>query len=137
MTRRPLNLVPLVTLAILPLGCARFSERDGQAVERVGGLWVPTGEAWAARTAPIDSVTFDAGKHVLTDEDFAAVHPSLRRMDPLHLGLRGSRVSDRSVPLINRLPSLREVDLRDTGVTQEGSSRLRSDITVTMDHASP
>jgi len=137
MTCCPLNLVPLVLLAILPLGCASFSDGDGEAVERVGGLWVPTGEAWTARTAPVDSVTFDASKHVLTDEDFAAVYPSLRRMDPLHLGLRGSRVSDASVPLINRLPSLHDVDLRETRVTREGSSRLRSNVTVTMDQASP
>jgi hypothetical protein len=124
-------------LAILPLGCASFSERDWEAVERVGGLWVPAGEAWTARTAPIVSVTFDASQHVLTDEDFAAVHTALRRMDPLHLGLRGSRVSDRSIPLINRLPSLRDVDLRETRVTQEGSSRLRSGMTATVDHVKP
>jgi hypothetical protein len=104
-------------------------------VERLGGLWVPTGEAWTARAAPVDSVSFDARRHVVTDEEFAAVYPALRRMDPQRLDLRGSRVSDASVPLINQLPSLRDVDLRETRVTREGASRLRDDIRRTADDA--
>jgi hypothetical protein len=74
---------------------------------------------------------------VLTDDDFAAVYPSIRRMDPRRLGLRGSHVSDRSVPMINRVPSLRDVDLRETRVTQDGISQLRNGIKVTQDGVGP
>jgi hypothetical protein len=127
-----LDLVTLLVVAVLAPGCGP-SRRDGEAVERLGGVWVLAGETWSTRRLPVVSVTFDAGEHVLSDADLAGVYPSLRRMDPLRLGLRGSRVSDRSVPLINRLRSLREVDLRDTRVTQEGRARLRSGIKVTTD----
>jgi hypothetical protein len=133
---KPLNLVTLVAVATLAPGCGA-SRRDGEAVERLGGVWVLTGETWSTRRLPVVSVAFDPGERVLGDDDFAGVYPSVRRMDPLRLGLRGSHVSDRSVPLINRLPSLREVDLRDSRVTPEGRARLRSGIKVTVDQTGP
>ena len=137
MARRMPPMVTFLVVALLLPGCAGPSRQDGEAVERLGGVWVLTGETWRTRTLPVVSVTFDTGTHVLTDDDFAAVYPSLRRMDPFRLGLRGSHVSDRSVPMINRLPSLREVDLRETRVTQDGVSRLRSGIKVTPDGVGP
>jgi hypothetical protein len=127
MRRRPVTNQSLLVLALVLLscGCADFDRRDEATIIRLGGAWVPAGEAWTARAAPVDSVRFDAAEHSLSDAEFAEAFPALRRMDPVWLDLRGSGVSDASVPLINRLLSLRHVDLRDTGVTSSGLAAVR------------
>ena len=126
--RRPLiTVLTFLSLATLT-GCASFGSRDEQLLERVGGSYVPSGEAWFARAAPVFVVSFDPAQHVLTDDDLRLVFPSLRRVDSVQLDLSGSRVSDESIPLINSLRSLRSVDLNDTQVTAAGIGRLRKNI---------
>jgi hypothetical protein len=124
-TRETTQSALVLAVALFACGCADFDRRDEATIIRLGGVWVPGGEAWTARAAPVDSVRFDPGEHPLSDEEFAEAFPALRRMDPVWLDLRGSGVSDASVPMINRLRSLRHVDLRDTGVTPAGLAAVR------------
>src|SRR4051812_45104901 len=36
----------MLALALLACGCADFDRRDEGTIGRLGGVWVPTGEAW-------------------------------------------------------------------------------------------
>lgn len=102
---------------------AFFTSRDEALLERYDGRFVPTGEGPLVRLTPVDSVYF--GTRVLNDEEFAAVFPAIQRMDPYLLPLRGHRLSDRIIDLLNRLGSPRMLDLSDTNVSYEGLRKLR------------
>jgi hypothetical protein len=103
---------------------AFFPEADERLLERYGGIFIPSGEGPIVRIVPVDGVMF-AKSGVLGDDDFAAVFPAIRRMDPYRLSLRGHDVSDEAVDLLNRLRSLKVLDLAGTKVTRDGLRRLR------------
>jgi hypothetical protein len=103
---------------------AFFPQADEQLLGRYGGIFIPTGEGPIVRIVPVDGVMFAKGQ-VLTDDDFAAVFPAIQRMDPYRLSLRGHDVSDEVVDLLNRLRSLKVLDLSGTKLTRDGLRRLR------------
>ena len=101
---------------------ADFGERDAQRLARFGGTYVPVGEGALATKTPVDSIHFT--KQRLDDDDFYNVFPAVQRMDPLTLSLDGHPITDRSIPLLNRLKSLKALSLRNTKVTMVGLRRL-------------
>ena len=103
---------------------AFFSRRDEELLGRYGGHFIPTGEGPLVRIVPVDGVYFDCGR-VLNNEDFAATFPAVQRMDPYRLHLGGHRLSDQVVELLNRLRSVRLLDLQHTDVSYAGLRNLR------------
>lgn len=115
-----IGLLSLVGIG-LDTGCHDFSREDVRLLETHGGLYIPSGEGFAARRAPVDAVILDAS---LTDAGFAEVFPVIARMDPYRLHLKGA-LSDKSVDSLNRLKSLRVLDASGTALTLDGFRRLR------------
>src|SRR5688572_23367275 len=104
MTRRLLNLLTALSLLLL-IGCAggsvsRFTMRDAELLDEYGGVVAPAANAPNLFATPVTSIVFLPDRRVLTDEEFAAVFPAVRRMDPLSLTLDGHRITDKSIPLI-------------------------------------
>jgi hypothetical protein len=124
-TRLPWLLASVVLYACALVAGCHTGEREVSTIEKFGGLMIPAGEGPLVNSPPVDAVLFDPAKRVITDDDFAAVYPSIRQLSPRRLDLHGQRVSDRSIMLINELADLRWIDLRDTDVTSDGLRQLR------------
>jgi hypothetical protein len=124
---RSIHLILLILLVPV-LGasrCQTFSKDDEALLDKYGGLYVPTGEGPAVYVAPVDAVTLDSAKRALSDADFAKVFPAVAHMDPYRLHLRGEHgIGDDSIDLINKLGSLRVLDVSGAKMTLEGLKKL-------------
>ena len=115
-------LVPLFCGA----SCQTFSKDDETLLEKYGGLYIPTGEGPALHVAPVDAVEFKSPKGALSDADFAKVFPAVAHMDPYRLHLDGAHaLGDDSIDLLNKLGSLRVLDVSGTKMTLEGLKKLK------------
>ena len=110
-------------LALCAGGCA--NRADFQTVGQYGGYATPQWDYWLAELTPIAAVDFSPKRRVIDDDDFAALFPALKRLNPRRLSLGGQNISDRSIDLINELPFLNAVILEGTNVTYKGRGRLR------------
>src|SRR5258706_10925347 len=111
---------------ILPLlagGCANQS--DVNTVAHYGGYVTPQWDNWLSELTPMASVDFSPQRRVINDEDFAALFPALKHLNPRRVTLGGQKVSDKSIDLLNQLPFLGSVNLEGTNVTYEGKGRLK------------
>lgn len=107
-------------------GCQHYTETDRALLGQYGGHYTLSGEGPGFYMAPVGAVIFDDSDRTLTDEDFAAVFPALRHMDPMVLLLRGGHtISDRSIPLLNQLRAMTYLDLSGTRVSVVGVRALR------------
>lgn len=121
---KPLSLCCCVVLLLLAGGCVN-AHNDIETVGRYGGYTTPTGAGPLAECPPVASVDFSTIRQVINDEDFAALFPSLQRLNPRRICLGGQNVSDRSIDLLNQLPYLVVVNLEGTKVTPQGLGRLK------------
>ena len=105
-----------------------FPKADEDVLEEYGGIFIPTGEGPIVRIVPVDGVMFGHGRgknRILTDDDMVVLFPVIQRMDPYRLYLTGHAISDDAVDLLNRLRSLRVLDVSGTKMTRDGLLRLR------------
>jgi hypothetical protein len=116
----------LILLVPLFCGASCFSKDDEALLGKYGGMYIPTGEGPAVRVVPVDAVIFDSPTRALSDADFAKVFPAVSHMDPYRLHLRGEHaIGDDSVDLLNKLGSLRMLDVSGTKITVEGLKKLK------------
>src|SRR6185436_16743765 len=95
---------------------------------RVRRDFYPDREGPIVRIVPVDGVMFGHGRgknRILTDDDMVVLFPVIQRMDPYRLYLTGHAISDDAVDLLNRLRSLRVLDVSGTKMTRDGLLRLR------------
>jgi hypothetical protein len=112
-----------VFFALVAGGCA--SQHDIDVVAHYGGYVTPQWDTWLSELAPMASVDFSPQRRVIDDEDFAALFPALRNINPRRVTLGGQKISDKSIDLLNKLPYLGSVNLEGTNVTYEGKGRLK------------
>ncbi len=110
-------------LALFAGGCANQS--DINTLAHYGGYATPQWDTWLADLGPIAAVDFSPKRRVINDEDFAALFPALRHVNPRRVSLGGQNISDKSIDLLNQLPYLGSVNLEGTKVTYEGKGRLK------------
>jgi hypothetical protein len=120
----------MILLLLAPLfcgaSCQTFSKDDEALLAKYDGLYIPTGEGPAVHVAPVDAVIFDSPKRALNDADFARVFPAVAHMDPYRLHVRGEHtIGDDSVDLLNKLGSLRVLDVSGTKITLQGLKELK------------
>jgi hypothetical protein len=104
-------------------GCA--SQSDINTLAHYGGYTTPQWDNWLANLAPMAAVDFSPKRRVIDDDDFAALFPALRHVNPRRVSLGGQNISDKSIELLNQLPYLSSVNLEGTKVTYEGKGRLK------------
>lgn len=128
MNSRPLVLRLMVLLCLATAGCQCASESDQAQLQRYGGLWVPGGPFSACDA---QWLWFDPKKRQITDDEFAAMLPAIKRLHPPVLQLYGQKqISDRSIAAINQLPSVTTILIGETAITEAGLRRLRPGIQV-------
>jgi hypothetical protein len=110
-------------LALFAGGCA--SQSDINTLAHYGGLATPQWDTWLSDFGPIAAVDFSPKRRVIDDDDFAALFPALRHVNPRRVSLGGQNISDKSIDLLNQLPYLGSVNLEGTKVTYEGKGRLK------------
>lgn len=121
---KTLSLGLLAILSALTLGgCA--TQQDVNTVAHYGGYVTPQWDNWAADLTPMAAVDFSSTRYVMNDDDFAALFPALKRLNPRRVTLGGQNISDRSIDLLNQLPFLASVNLEGTKVSYEGKGRLK------------
>ena len=94
--------------------------RAFEEVHAAGGQFVS--ESLIIESTQID---FSERQPPLTDDEFRRLLPSLRQLRPYLLALRDSEVSNESVPLIRKLPTLMSLCLQGTRLTTTGLQQLR------------
>jgi hypothetical protein len=117
------GLFALLALVFLAGGCA--SKHDIATIESYGGRVTPTYEAEWAGVPPMQAIDFSPERHLLTDEDFEALLPAIKRLQPYRLFISGQRISDKSVPLINQIPNLHIVAAEGTDITMDGHRQIK------------
>jgi hypothetical protein len=126
--RRPTfhRIIVLGWVIAAAVGCRRYSDRDVALLGTYGGDFVLSGEGPGRYMAPVGAVYLNDESRPLSDDDFAAVVPAVRQMDPMVLLLRGRHtISDKSVPLLNQLRATEHLDLSGTQVSVVGLRGLR------------
>jgi hypothetical protein len=114
----------LIVLATVCLtGCA--SRSDFEKVGFYGGYATPQADNWLADMAPIEAVDFSIQRRVINDDDFAAMFPALKHLNPRRISLGGQKITDKSIDLLNQLDYLNSVNLVGTDVTYQGKARLK------------
>src|SRR4051812_10385307 len=104
-------------------GCA--NQHDVDVVAHYGGYVTPQWDNWLSELTPMASVDFSPQRKVITDDDFAALFPALKHLNPRRVTLGGQKITDKSIDLLNQLPFLGSVNLEGTNVTYEGKGRLK------------
>lgn len=104
---------------ILCPGCRDRAVRD---VWRAGGQFQEMGLGFK----DVGDINFDPTRDRLTDEDLARLQPALRELRPWHLNVAGADLGDGSIDVLQHLPTLRSLDIRDTRITRAGAAKLRS-----------
>lgn len=120
---RPACLALLAAVAAVVAGCANHA--DIESVGKYGGFTSPSYSGFLAELPPVAAVDFSTLRQPVTDDDFAALFPSLQRLNPRRIGLGGQPVTDRCIDLLNQLPYLQAVNLEGTKVTPQGLARLK------------
>jgi hypothetical protein len=119
-----------ISLAAVALFCALYAggcatQSDINTVAHYGGYATPQWDNWLSNLAPIAAVDFSPKRRVINDDDFAALFPALRNLNPRRVSLGGQNITDKSIDLLNQLPYLGSVNLEGTKVTYEGKGRLK------------
>jgi hypothetical protein len=118
------HLPVLFALTLILTGCTS-SRQDIATIESYGGRVTPGFEGEFAGLPPMQAVDFSPERRLLTDDDFAAIVPSLKRLQPYRLFISGHRISDRSIPLINSIPNLHVVAAEGTDITPDGHASIK------------
>jgi hypothetical protein len=107
-------------------GCC--SDRDVKALERHGGLFIPTGEGPAANCPPVDRIWFD--RRDVTDAVLAELAPSIIRLRPHSLDLDHQPLTDKSVVTLQSIArsGTKKIGVTGTNVTDEGLRQLQQTI---------
>src|SRR4051812_33829465 len=92
-----------IIVAIFFTSCRTASQSDLATLERYGGSFVPTGEGSAVNGPPFDFIHLGDKNHIITDDTFAELLPTLKRLPARHLVLTNQPVTDRSIDAINQL----------------------------------
>jgi hypothetical protein len=116
-------LIPAPVLPSPPEVSSKYAQ-DIALLKRFGGGLTITEPDPASKQSRIDLVWFNPLEHKLSDEDLIDLSPALHRMNPLRLDLKGQPISDKSIDILNRLESLRVLDVSKTDVTFEGLKQL-------------
>jgi hypothetical protein len=120
-------LVATLAFALLSTGCSSSHPppNDIAIVQSYGGRVTPGFQGEFAGLPPMQAVDFSPERRLLTDDDFAALLPSLQRLQPYRIFISGQRISDQSIPLINKIPNLHVVAAEGTDITPEGHARIK------------
>ena len=126
MNQRPFAAVVavLATMSLLAVGGCD-THADVETLGRYGGFTSPKFSGPLSECPPVAAVDFSTMRQTITDDDFAALFPSLKRLAPRRVCLGGQPVTDKCIDLLNQLPYLQFVNLEGTKVTPQGLGRLK------------
>ncbi|CAN5370515.1 hypothetical protein BH09PLA1_BH09PLA1_12270 [soil metagenome] len=111
----------LFVVMVLVVGGCGMSRSDMMALSDAGA----TANVEASWSGP-SHIVFGRGGKRISDAEFHSVVPSLLGLPKLReLRLAGMEITDRSVDDLLQLTSLYQLDLRATGITFDGLTRLQ------------